>query len=115
MRPSALGPGIEVEFVAALAARKLDEPSQHFATEPATAHRLTRDQVIDIEEFTPRETFEDTEAGAADALAFVLEIGKAISGLLLSLDAGQECLGSEVRAQLDKGREAGRDLRVRFS
>jgi len=44
----------------------------------------------------------------------VLEIRKAISRLLLPLDAGQECLGSEMRPKLDEGREAGRDLRVRF-
>src|SRR5688572_13043864 len=42
--PGALSPGIEVEFLAALAARKLDEPSQHFTAEPATARRLARDQ-----------------------------------------------------------------------
>ena len=115
MRPGALGPGIEVELIAALATRKLDKPSQHFAAKPTAARRLPRDQVIDIEEFTPREIFEDAEAGATDALALMLEIGKVKSRLLLPLDASQECLGSEVRAKLDEGREAGRDLRVGFS
>ena len=115
VRQSALGPGIKVEFVAALAAREIDEPSQHFTAETAAARRLARDQVIDVEESAPREAFEDAETGAADALTFVLEIRKAISGLLLSLDASQECLRGEVRAKLDEGREAGRDLRVGFS
>jgi hypothetical protein len=115
MRPGPLSPRIEVEFIAALAARKIDEPSQHLAAETAPARRLARDQVIDVEEFAPREAFEDAETGAADALTLILEIGKAIARPLLPLDAGQECLGGEVRAKLDKGREAGRDLRVRFS
>ena len=90
VRQGALGPGIEVEFVAALAARKIDEPSQHFAAEAPAARRLARDQVIDIEEFTPREVLQNAKPGAADAFTFILQIRQAKAGRLLSLHAGQE-------------------------
>jgi hypothetical protein len=90
VRPGALGPGVEVELVAILAPREIDEPLQHFAAKTAAARRLFRDQVIDVKELTPRETVQDAEASAADALAFMLEISEAIPRLLLPLDAGQE-------------------------
>ena len=90
VRPGALGPGIEMELDAIFAPREIDEPSQHFAAKAATARRLFRDQVIDVKELTPRETFQDAEASAADALAFILEISEAIPRLLLPLDASQE-------------------------
>jgi hypothetical protein len=90
MRPGPLGPRIEVEFIAPLAPGQIDEPSQHLAPKTATARRLSRDQVIDVEDLAPRERFEDAEAGAADALAVILEIGEAIARLLLPLDPSQE-------------------------
>jgi hypothetical protein len=90
MRPGPLSPRIEVEFIAALAARQIDEPSQHLAAKTATARRLSRDQVIDVEDLTPRERVEDAEASAADALAVILEIYQAIARPLLSLHARQE-------------------------
>ena len=90
MRSGALGPGIEVEFITAFPTREIDKPSQHFTAKAATARRLFRDQVVDVEEFTPHEVFEDAEAGAADTLTLILKIGKAIAGLLLTFDAGQE-------------------------
>ena len=90
MRPRPLGPRIEVEFIAALAACQIDKPSQHLAAKAATARRLSRDQVIDVEDLAPRERFEDAEASAADAFTLILEIGEAIARLLLPLDASQE-------------------------
>ena len=90
MRCGALSPGIEVEFIAALAACQIDKPSQHLAAKAATARRLSRDQVIDVEDLAPRERFEDAKASAADAFTLILEIGEAIARLLLPLDPSQE-------------------------
>lgn len=110
-----LDAGIEMHLIAAGLLRMVDQPRQQTLTVSARSLSVIRDQVIDIQEPSPREVFEQPKASDRDHAIAGGEVSEAETGPLLTPHAGDGICGvGQVRPQLPQHGQTGSDLFVRF-
>ena len=112
MRGEALHAGIEVQLLAAVLARVVDEPGDQPLAVAARALARERREIVDVEVAAPGEPLGAAEAGDRDGPAAPRTRSDLVAVLLLAPHARDEVGRDELRAQLVHHREAGGDLGV---
>jgi hypothetical protein len=115
VRVVAMGAGVELQRVAVVALGLDPDPLQEAGRVPTTTRGLTRDEILDVQEVTPRQHVADVEPGGAcrDRIALVERREEPVAGSSLHVvHAGDELhLRPDVGAQLEH--RVVREMRLR--
>src|SRR5581483_5623148 len=106
VRAVAVDAGVEVELFAAARPRLPHQPREEFLTEALRMEFRRRDEVVDVQIFSPRQTFGEAIAGYGLHDAAIGEEGNLILLTALSVHAREEFGFVEVRTEFLHNRKA---------
>jgi hypothetical protein len=112
VRAESLHTRIQMKLIASAIAGQFSEPAEKlFAITPRSG-LFRREEIVHVQDFSPRETFRDAKTGHGPDRTAVLEKYQFVSALLLSLHARDEILFLNMRPELNHHGVTAENIRL---